>query len=279
MQYKDYYRILGVGRNASEAEIRQAYKKLAVKYHPDVNPGNPKAEKRFKEISEAKKILCDAKLRARYDAISRVHAGAGATTGAASGPGGSRINNVFSTFFEEVFGTRMDTRRGRNYEANLHISLHDAYRGVSDIYTFEDRRIKLHLKPGIKHEQTLLIKGQGGHGRLGGEPGDLYLTILIKPHSVFTRQGNDLVVDLPVSVYDLVLGNKVTVPSIKGNMSVQVPPGSQSGERLKLKGLGMPHYDDPTQFGDLYAVIQIQTPTKLTRETRRLWEQLRSLDE
>lgn len=280
MQYKDYYRILGVSPQATDEEIRKAYKALALKFHPDKNPGNPLAEQKFKEISEAKKILTDPNLKFRYDQISR---GAGSAkseqgfAGAASAASGE-VNGIFSTFFEEIFGVRKGQRRGKNYEANLSITLEEAYAGMEDVVKFEGRKVKLKIKPGIRHEQTLRIKGQGGESRSGTEAGDLYLTIKIKPHARFTRQGNDLSIDVEVSIFDLVLGNKITIPSFRGNMNIVVPPGTQSGEKLKLKGLGMPVYESFDQFGDLYANLLIRTPKRLSARERVLWEQLAEME-
>ena len=280
MQYKDYYRILGVSPQPTDEEIRTAYKALALKFHPDKNPGNPLAEQKFKEISEAKKILTDPNLKFRYDQISR---GAGSAkseqgfAGAASAASGE-VNGIFSTFFEEIFGVRKGQRRGKNYEANLSITLEEAYAGMEDVVKFEGRKVKLKIKPGIRHEQTLRIKGQGGESRSGTEAGDLYLTIKIKPHARFTRQGNDLSIDVEVSIFDLVLGNKITIPSFRGNMNIVVPPGTQSGEKLKLKGLGMPVYESFDQFGDLYANLLIRTPKRLSARERVLWEQLAEME-
>ena len=275
MQYKDYYKILGVTPQSSEEEIKKAYKRLAVKYHPDKNPGNPLAEQKFKEIGEAKKILTDPQHRYRYDQIRSARRGAGGGfAGAASG----EVNNIFTSFFEEIFDRRKFNRKGKNYEANLSITLNEAYHGMEDVLSYEGRKIKLRIKPGIVHGQTLKIKGQGGEGRSTGEAGDLYLTVLIKPHSQFVRKGNDLYVDIEISIFDLILGNKITVPSFKGNMAVVVPAGTQSGEKLKLKGLGMPLYEEPGRNGDMYVGLNIRTPQKLTSRQRALWKELADLE-
>lgn len=275
MQYKDYYRILGVHPQSSEEDIKKAYKRLAVKYHPDKNPGNPLAEQKFKEISEAKKILLDSQLRYRYD---QIRSSGGGFAAGGPGPSGGEVNNIFTTFFEEIFGGRKFNRKGKNYEANLSISLSEAFHGMEDVLSYEGRKIRLKIKPGIKDAQVLKIRGQGGEGRSAGEAGDLYLTILIKPHDQFTRKGNDLHVEVMISIFDLILGNKITVPSLKGNMAVVVPPGMQSGEKLKLKGLGMPVYENPDMYGDMYVGLNIRTPQTLTAKQRALWQQLADLE-
>lgn len=275
MQYKDYYRILGVTPQSTDEEIKKAFKRLAVKYHPDTNPGNPLAEEKFKEIGEARKILLDPNLRFRYDQIRNQGRQA---TGGFTGPVNGEVNNVFSTFFEEIFGGRKFNRKGKNYEANMSITLEEAYHGMEDVLKYEGRRIRLKIKPGIQHSQTLRIKGQGGPGRVAGDSGDLYLSILIKPHNHFVRKENDLHLDMEISIFDLILGNKITVPSFRGNMSVVVPPGTQSGEKLKLKGLGMPIYESSDKYGDLYIGLNIRSPKKLSPKQRALWQQLADLE-
>ncbi len=273
MQYKDYYQLLGLSSSATEDEIRKAYKQMALKYHPDKNPGNPAAEQRFKEISEAKKILLDPNTRFRYDQLRR----GGTQSNPATPQEEEETNSLFTTIFEDIFGARRGSRRGKNYEANLSITLEEAYRGMEDVVSFEGRKVRLKIPAGVRHGHTLRVKGQGGPSK-SGEPGDVYLTILIKPHSTFTVKGDDLHAELEVSIFDLVLGKKISVPSFRGNMSVVVPPGTQSGEMLKLRGLGMPVFESFDQFGDLYVAVNIRTPKKLSAEERRIWEQLAELE-
>lgn len=287
MNYKDYYQVLGVAPRASHEEIKAAYKKLAVQYHPDRNPGNTAAEARFKEIAEAKEILLDAAHRRQYDAlrmqyIAQQHV---RSQRAASGGQPSRQEpeteggGIFSSFFDEVFGrNRRQPRRGRNLEANVKISLEEAYHGTRDVLRFEGRKLRIRIKPGMRDGQTLRIKGQGGAGQNGGPSGDLFLTIKVKEHPVFTRQEDDLYTDLEVDVYTAILGLKVQVPSPKGSpVSVKIPPGTQPGERLKLKGLGMPDHDHPGVFGDLYLRVNVRLPEQLSAEERQLLERLAEL--
>lgn len=277
MQYKDYYKVLGVKRTATEDEIRKAYKKLAVKYHPDANPDNPKAEQKFKEISEAKEVLLDADNRRKYDMLGqnfRQYPGGGPMGGGyRHAPGGGDMNSVFTSFFEEIFGTRNSIRKGRDHVANVNISLEEAYKGMHDVLTYDGKKLRIHIKPGVKHGQKLRLKGQGGPGRSGGPPGDLILEIKIKPHGKFSRKENDLYTELKVSLFDLVLGRKVRVPTLKGNISFTIPEGTQSGEKLKLKGLGMPHYGKASLFGNLYLTVHIEMP-KLTAGQKKLFEEL-----
>ncbi|RMG55440.1 MAG: J domain-containing protein [Bacteroidetes bacterium] len=276
MDFKDYYKVLGVSPTASEAEIRKAYKKLAIQYHPDKNPGNAAAEARFKEVSEAKEVLLDAGNRAKYDAIRRGgFAGMGAGTVHATDSGD--VNRMFSSFFEEIFGGRNRIFKGRDVEANLKISLEEAYRGLHETFTMEGHKMRLRIKPGIPHEQVLRIKGKGGPGRQGGPPGDLFIKVLIKPHPVFERKENDLYTRMEIDLYKVVLGRKIKVPSMQGPKSITLPPGTQNGETLKLKGLGMPDYLDPQRFGDLYVTIAVKLPHPLSAEEKDLFEQLEAL--
>ncbi|MDW3647976.1 MAG: J domain-containing protein [Bacteroidia bacterium] len=276
MQYKDYYKVLGVSRTASEEEIRKKYKKLAVKYHPDANPNNPSAEQRFKEISEAKEVLLDPDNRRKYDMLGqnfRQYQG-GPMGGFRQAPGGGDINSVFTSFFEEIFGARNTIRKGRDHVANMTISLEEAYKGMRDVLKYDGKKLRVHVKAGVKHGQKLRLKGQGGPGRSGGPAGDLILEVKIKPHGKFSRRENDLYIDLKVDLFDLVLNRKIKIPTLKGSVSFTIPAGTQSGEKLKLSGLGMPHYGTTSKFGNLYVTVQVKTPTKLTKEQKEAFEEL-----
>jgi curved DNA-binding protein len=281
MSYKDYYQVLGVNPRASNEQIRQVYKQLAVKYHPDRNPGNDAAEARFKEISEAKEILLDPANRQRYDALRQQHLYQQRTRqqrSSAGAPPPEPEDYSFATFFEDIFGTRRrGPRRGKNFEANIKISLEEAYRGFTDVLSFEGRRLRVRIRPGIQDGQTLRIKGQGGPGKNGGTNGDLFLTVKIKPDGRFERQDNDLYHSLEIDLYDALLGQKIQVPSLDGVKSISLPAGTQPGERLKLRGLGMPHYDQPDRYGDLYVRVNVRLPQRLSEAERQLVEQLARL--
>jgi curved DNA-binding protein len=281
MSYKDYYQVLGVQPNASTDEIRQVYRQLAVKYHPDRNPDNAAAEARFKEISEAKEILLDPANRQRYDALRQQYLYRQQARQQPSAPGTpppEPEDYGFATFFEEIFGTRRrGPRRGKNYEANIKISLEEAYQGFTDVLSFEGRRLRVRIRPGIQDGQTLRIKGQGGAGKQGGTNGDLFLTVKIKPDERFERSDNDLYHSLEVDLYTALLGQKIQVPSLAGPKSINLPPGTQPGERLKLRGLGMPHYDQPDRYGDLYVRVNVRLPQRLSEAERKLVEQLAQL--
>lgn len=282
MSYKDYYRVLGVTPRASEAEIKAAYKKLAVQYHPDRNPGNQAAEERFKEVSEAKEVLLNDENRRKYDAL-RLRYQTFQQAGRAPGRPGSRgpeegeWGNAFSSLFDEIFGRKNSARKGKNFEANIKISLQEAYKGVQDVISYEGRKLRIRIKPGIRDGQILRIKGQGGAGKNGGSSGDLFLKVLIKPHPQFKRKDHDLHIDLTINLFAAILGRKVNVPTLKGIMSIQIPPGTQSGEQLKLRGLGMPVYEDPKRIGDLRVHIQVAIPKTLSEEEKALYEQLEGM--
>ncbi|MEO0474025.1 MAG: J domain-containing protein [Bacteroidota bacterium] len=281
MQYKDYYRVLGVARSASEEEIRKAYKKLAMRWHPDQNPDNPQAEEKFKEINEAKEVLLNADYRRRYDQMGanwqHARAGAGANARPGTPPQEAEINNIFSIFFNEIFGNRSAPRAGKNRQGNLKITLDEAYSGIQETLQFEGKRFKVKIPPGVSHGQILKLKGKGKDGKNGGMSGDLMIKIQVIPHARYTRKGDDLYLEKTVSLYDAVLGRKVPIQTLKGKMGVAIPPGTQYGDKLKLKGLGMPIYDNPRFFGSLYLTVKIKIPKRLTAKQKELFEQLEAL--
>lgn len=277
MKYKDYYKVMGVSRTASDDEIKKQYKKLAVKYHPDANPNNPSAEKRFKEISEAKEVLLDPENRRKYDMLGqnfRQYQGQGPMGGFRQGGPQGDMNSVFTSFFEEIFGGRANVRKGRDHIANISITLEEAYKGMRDVLQYDGKKLRIHIKPGVKHGQKLRLKGQGGPGRSGGPPGDLMLEVKIKTHGKFSRKENDLYLEKKVDLYDWLLKRKVRIPSLKGNISISIPEGTQSGEKLKLSGLGMPLYGKTNSFGNLYVTLHVKMPTKLSDAEKALFEEL-----
>ncbi len=317
MDFKDYYKILGVSPNASEKEIKSAYRRLARKYHPDVNPNDPKAEERFKEINEAYEVLSDPEKRRKYDQMRQQYeawkqAGGRGTfdwsrwaTGAPGnyGPGHVHVEYVspedlgdfsdlfgdlgglggFSDFFETFFGgagrrRQPRPRRGRDVEQPLQVTLEEAFHGGTRRIQWEDgSTIEVRIPRGIDTGKRIRVRGKGTPGMAGGEPGDLYLKVEVLPHPVFERRGDDLYVKVPVDLYTAVLGGEVKVPTMTGSVMLKIPPGTQNGKIFRLRGLGMPKLRNPDQRGDLYAEVVIQVPTSLTPEERRLFEQLRDL--
>ena len=315
VKYEDYYQVLGVGRDATSKEIQAAFRKLARKYHPDVNK-EPGAEKKFKKINEAYEVLKDPEKRKRYDQLgANWQAGQDFTYP----PGWEHVNinfddggqafhfsgsGDFSDFFELLFGrhggglndfsagrrsSRREnwSRKGQDTESELTISLEDAYYGATKtvaLQVLEERHdgsmvstrkeIQVKIPQGIKDGSRIRLKGQGGPGLNGGPPGDLYFKINIAPHDKFSLEGKDLKTIVSVSPWTAILGGKVRVATMEGNVAINIPQGTQNGQRFRLKGKGLPQ---GAEKGDLYAVVNIKIPTDLSREEIKLVEQLASL--
>jgi curved DNA-binding protein len=270
--YRDYYEALGVPRDASQEDIRTAYRRLARENHPDLNKA-PDAEDRFKAVSEAYEVLRDPEKRAQYDRF-----GQGGDTRRA-GPRDVRVEfgegDGFSDFFESLFGRRGRTggfedfsMRGADLEASLDLSLEEAATGGHRWISLGDgRSVEVDIPPGVRDGQRIRLAGQGRDGGGGGQPGDLYLRIRLRPHPRFRVDGRDLYTDLPVAPWEAALGASVDVQTLTGRVTLRVPPGSSSGRRLRLRGEGL-------GGGDLYAVVKIVVPKKLSRRERDLFEQL-----
>jgi curved DNA-binding protein len=313
MEYKDYYKILGVDKKASQADIKKAYRKLAVQYHPDKNPGNKEAEEKFKLANEANEVLSDPEKRKKYDELGEnwdrfQQSGQGQPGGGFnwSGFGGGQqggshkyegdINdmfgneNGFSDFFEAFFGReragsgkqggRSQTRaafKGQDYEAEMEITLEEAYQGTSRIIQVHDERLRITVKPGAYDGQLLRIKGKGASGSSEQHRGDLYVRTRLKTHPVFHRKGDDLYATQSIDLFAAVLGSDALVQTISGTVKVKIPAGTQNGKTIRIKGKGMPVYGTTDRFGDLYVLLQVAIPEKLTKEERQLFEQLKKL--
>lgn len=268
MDYKDYYKILGVGRSASQDEIKKAFRKLAVKYHPDKNPGDKAAEEKFKEVTEAYEVLGKEDTRRKYDELGAnwkqyENAGFGGG-GGFQGFGGQGFSaSGFSDFFERFFGGqgggfgfgdmggfgnfggrrgRSRAMRGQDVSASLNLTLREAYSGSQRLINVGSQTIKVSIKPGVKDGQTLRVKGKGAPGANGGENGDLLMKINIAKDAEYQRSDDDLIKNINVDVYTAILGGKVAVETMKGTVNVPIKPQTQNNSVLRLKGLGMPHY-------------------------------------
>ncbi|RMG10912.1 MAG: J domain-containing protein [Deltaproteobacteria bacterium] len=302
---KDLYQILGVSRDAGEAEIKKAFRRLARKYHPDVNPGDKAAEERFKEISAAFEILSDPQKRKLYDEFgedaaklgwdpekakeyrayrqaSRTAAGAGASAfdfedlfGGGFGGGGRGFD--FGDILGDLFGGGRARRRsaarakGADVEAELTIDFVTAVRGGEREITVKSedgarKNLKVKIPSGVRDGQKIRLAGQGAPGRAGGPPGDLYIKVKVRPHPRLRRDGNDLYLDVPVTVAEAMLGAKIKVPTLTGPVTVTVPKGSQTGRKLRLKGRGVPARGG-RPAGHLYVVLQVKVPTRITAES------------
>jgi curved DNA-binding protein len=308
MEYKDYYKTLGVKRNASEDEIKQAYRKLAMKYHPDRNPGNKEAEDKFKDINEANEVLSDPKKRARYDQLGESYQqwqqrGGNANNFnwddwfAQSPRGGTRVDvgdfsdifggggGGFSDFFSAIFagmqghpggGRSSGTRRTvsqqpRILEQPVRISLLEAFEGTIRILQFDDKKIEVKIPPGAKTGTKVRVSG------VGPNHSDIHLVVEVDKDSRFERRGDDIHTEVSVDLYTAILGGQVKVATLKGDVLLSIPPETQSGKTFRLSGRGMPILKKPNQFGDLYAKVKISIPTNISAEEKKLFQQLRAL--
>jgi len=298
MEYKDYYKILGVDKKATEDDVKKAYRKLAMKLHPDRNPGNKAAEEKFKEINEAYEVLRDKEKRARYDQLGDSYQRWQQTGGApgnfnweqwTSGAPGGRTTQVdmddlfgglggFSDFFSSIFGgmpgtaTRQTTRRTRqpaSYEQPVQITLEEAYKGAARALQVDGRRLEGKIPPGAKNGTRVRLGGMGPAGS------DIYLVIEVAPDSRFERKGNDLYGEVTVDLYTAVLGGQVRVPTMTSEVVLTIPAGTQPGQKIRLAGRGMPELRNPQTFGDMYVTVKVQLPRQLSAKQRELFEQLR----
>ncbi|MHC2991535.1 molecular chaperone DnaJ [Pontibacter sp. HJ8] len=303
MDYKDYYKILGVEKSASQADIKKAYRALAKKYHPDKTKGDKAAEEKFKDISEAYEVLGDEQKRKQYNELGanwrQFQQGAGQYRGQPGGGfrgtryegdasdmfGGSGFSDFFEQFFGGGFaqqtgefrGSRARAAKGQDYEGEMSITLEEAYNGTSRQLTVNGQQLRITTKPGVANEQVLRIKGKGGPAMGGGTPGDLYMRVQVQPHPGFERQGDDLHTRLNLDMYTAILGGEVQVNTLTGQIKLKIPAGTQNGKTLRLRGKGMPVYGKPDQYGDLYVKIEVQLPIHLSEEERSLMLQLREL--
>lgn len=290
MANQDYYQLLGVPKGASEDDIKKAYRKLAIKYHPDKNPGNPEAENRFKEINEAYAVLSDPEKKRQYDQFgstgfhkrfSQEDIFRGFDVGDMFRDFGMGNDDIFGRMFGQGGGGgRSGFRRGYQGEdltMEVSVTLREAATGCDKRVSFrkngEREDLSVKIPKGIEDGGRLRLQGKGGTGGLGGKPGDLYLVIRVDNDPTFVREGEDLVVELPVSYSEAVLGCSLDVPTLEKPKRIKVPPGIQPNTKIRLKGLGMPRMGGHGN-GDLYARIVVKIPETLTPEQRRVVEGL-----
>jgi len=288
---KDYYKILGVERGASEGEIKKAFRRLAKEYHPDHNPDNPQAEARFKELNEAYEVLGDAKKRAQYDRFGSTFPGAGAGPAGAGGQGYTNVDfgdlsDLFGSLFGGRTGRSSTTRTrtggfgfdmpGRDLEQTVKINMNEAYTGTTRLITKGERTIRVNIPAGATDGTRVRLSGEGEGGTGGGQAGDLYLIVQVEPDSTFERSGDDLTTDVKVDMFTAMLGGEITVPTLGRPIKLKIPAGTQSGRKFRLSGKGMPKLKDPTKHGNLYARILITVPEQLNDAQRTLVEQLRA---
>jgi curved DNA-binding protein len=292
MDFVDYYKILGIDKTATPKDIKSAYRKLARKYHPDLNPKDNDAKKNFQQINEANEVLSDPEKRKKYDQYGKdwQHADefekAKQYQGQSSGSygstySGSQSGGDFSDFFESMFGGAASSGRGRqvkfrgeDFNAELHLELLDAYTTHKQTLTVNDKNLRITIPAGIENGQTIKIAGHGGQGINGGPNGDLYLTFSIANHPRFKRLGNNLYTTVDLDLYTAVLGGEITMDTLDGKVKLQVKPETQNGSKIKLKDKGFPVYKNEGQFGDLYVTYAIKIPTNLTEKQKTLFTEL-----
>lgn len=294
VEYKDYYQVLGVERSATKDVISKAYKKLAKQYHPDLNPGNTKTEEKFKEITEAYEVLKDDEKRKMYDQLGpnwqhgqQFQGDPGFENFSFSFGGESFGGSGFSDFFESLFGGGQRSRganfggfssqqqRGRDVEAELPLSLEDVIRGGEHSFTLQTpegpKTLKVTIPSGVREGAKLRLAGQGYAGPGGGAKGDLYLRIRFLPHPKFHVEDTNITYNAHVMPWEAVLGTKIRIPTLEGNVELSVPAGTSSGRKMRLRGKGLGSSGDR---GDLFVTIGIKSPSKLTDNQRKLWEEL-----
>lgn len=308
MDYRDYYKILGVPKSATQDEIKKAFRKLAVKHHPDKNPGDKKSEEKFKEINEANEVLGNPEKRKKYDELGDNWRAYQQHGGDAGGFDWSKFasrtrqqqyqtpndgddyfgrGTDFSDFFESIFGgssgaTTTSQRtsrpaRGQDMKAELVLTLDDAYHGGTKQILLNEGKINMKIKPGIRQGQVLRMKGKGGAGSKNQPHGDLMITIHIAKHARYERKENDLYFDQPLDVYTAVLGGKLNVEIFDRIIKIDIPPCTDSGKVFRLKGVGMPYFEYSEKRGDAYVKMMITVPKHLSKEERELFMQLSKL--
>jgi molecular chaperone DnaJ len=276
----DYYSVLGVGKDASDKDIKRAYRKLAQQYHPDTNAGDATAEARFKEVSEAYEVLGNTDTRKEYDHMREVGYFVG-------GPGGGqqyvRVEDLFSggggSPFDlfggigDLFGqTRTRARPGRDLSAETRLSFHDAISGATKQMTINGQRIKVKIPPGVADGARIRVSGKGAPGAGGGPAGDLYVTVRVASHPLFERSASNLGITVPVTFVEAALGAEVAVPTLDGKVTLRIPPGTPSGKTFRVSGKGV---TTPKGTGDLLVTVEVVVPTSLTEEQRQLLEKFR----
>lgn len=309
MEYKDYYAVLGVKRQATDKEIRQAFRRLARQYHPDINPNNKPAEEHFKEINEAYEVLSDPEKRRRYEEMGadwERYQQYQQARPQAQGSGGFSAQRMrsedlddlfgeespYSSFFEQIFGRGRPAQGGRrspaggmprperglDAEVAVEVTLEEAAHGATRVLRLADnegqsRQLEVRIPPGVRTGTRVRVAGQGDGGRAGGPRGDVYLVVRVLPHSLFEREGDDLKLRTSVAMTAMLLGAEVAIPTLDSQVILKIPAGTVDGQTFRLRGKGMPRQSRPDQHGDLLAEVHAALPRQLSGEQRRLIEQ------
>jgi curved DNA-binding protein len=292
MEFVDYYKTLGIAKEANEKEIKAAYRKFARKYHPDLNPNNKEAEKKFKEINEANEVLSDPEKRKKYDEFGKDWQHADEIRKARSQQssrsntqqGYEEFTGDFSDFFESMYGnsgnrSRQTRFRGQDLNAEMHLTLRDVYKAQKQTLTVNGKNIRLSFPAGIEHGQVIKISGYGAQGVNGGPNGDLYIAFSITNDTKFKREGSNLFTTIHVDLYTALLGGEVLIDTFDGQVKLKITAGTQPGTKVKLKGKGFPIYKKENEFGDLFVTYQVKLPTTLSDEEKDLFTQLQKIRE
>jgi curved DNA-binding protein len=303
MEFIDYYKTLELDKSATKADIKKAYRKLARKYHPDLNPDDDSAKKRFQQLNEANEVLSDPEKRKKYDEYgkdwqhaehfeqqkqqrSQARGGAGGFGGRpGSSYSGSFDDDRFSDFFEQMFGGGARTRgtgrspqfKGQDFNAELQLNLTDVYTSHKQTLTVNGKNIRLTIPAGVENGQTIKIKGHGGPGAQGGPKGDLLITFKIANNTDFKREKENLYRSVELDFYTALLGGEITIDTFKGKAKLTIKPETQNGTRVKLKGKGFPKYKKEDEYGDLYITYEIKVPENLTKKEKELYTELQKL--
>lgn len=292
MEFIDYYKVLGIDKNASEEDIKKAYRKLARKLHPDLNPNDKEAHRKFQQINEANEVLSDPEKRKKYNVYGKEWQHADQfeqqkrSKEQYQNTGGQQFyenanGSDFSSFFDSMFGGagsgRQTKFRGQDYNAELKLNLTDALVTHQQTLTVNNKNIRITIPAGIENGQVIRLKGYGAPGVNGGPAGDLYITFSITPHPHFKRSGNDLFTTTKIDLYTALLGGDTTIETLNGKVKLSVKPETQAGTRIRLKGKGFPVYKKENEYGDLYITYQVILPVNLTEEQKKLFTELRNL--
>ncbi|MCF4100496.1 J domain-containing protein [Gillisia sp. M10.2A] len=302
MDFIDYYKILELDKSASQADIKKAYRKLARKYHPDLNPNDKSAQAKFQQINEANEVLSDPEKRKKYDQYGKdwqhaeqfekakqqqQYSGGSFNRGGRQQQqySGSFDEDTFSDFFEQMFGGGARRRgagrspqfKGQDFNAELQLNLKDVYTSQKQTLTVNGKNIRLTIPAGVENGQTIRIKGHGGPGMQGGPKGDLLITFKIVNNTAFKREKENLYSEEEINLYTALLGGEITINTFTGKVKLKVKPETQSGTQVKLKGKGFPKYKKEGEFGDLYITYKVKMPTKLTKKEKELFHELQKL--
>ena len=291
MAFVDYYKILGISKTATGKNIKTAYRKLARKFHPDLNPDNKESERKFKEINEANEVLSDPESRKKYDTYGKewkqgeAHEKARKQQQQQSGQQ-DFSNEEYSDFFGSMFGggrssyskSRSPKFKGQDYHTELQLNLKDVYTTQQQVLTINGKKIRLKIPAGVENGQVIKIKEKGAAGINGGPNGDLYIKFNINNHSRFKREGNNLYLNIDLELYTSILGGEITIATFNGKVKLQIKPETKNETKVKLKEKGFPLYKKEDKFGDLYITYHIKMPTNLNEKEIELFKELQKIN-